>query len=211
MLLSPRTQLLKRRLSELNERYLEEDLRKFRRVRLIHNDSSFHCPFNSCTHKTDLTNDDQYIDVGYKRYHCKVIGCAPMAFSSRACLLRHECKRHGKNALLKPVLCWFKECPRAQLRSGFARKSDMLDHVREMHVNVASWGRESPLIDASISRVHDDIRSNFMSRSFIDTSTPSGCNDYYSSEHLYNATWHCPKIPNGVGTALLDGRFYKSL
>ncbi|KAL8815718.1 MAG: hypothetical protein Q9223_005171 [Gallowayella weberi] len=64
-------------------------------------DGLYHCPFagaEDCSHKPEKLkcNYDKHLDSHLKPYRCKLSACSTLAFSSTACLLRHEREAHGQ-------------------------------------------------------------------------------------------------------------------
>ncbi|MCJ1286861.1 hypothetical protein MMC26_006207 [Xylographa opegraphella] len=100
-------------------------------------DGLYHCPFTtSCSHKPDKLkcNYDKHLDSHLKPYRCKVHACVNVAFSSTACLLRHEREAHGMHGHGdKPYLCRYVDCDRSIEGNGFPRRWNLLDHMKRVH------------------------------------------------------------------------------
>ncbi|MCJ1398539.1 hypothetical protein MMC11_001739 [Xylographa trunciseda] len=113
-------------------------------------DGLYHCPFaTNCSHKPDKLkcNYDKHLDSHLKPYRCKVHACVNVAFSSTACLLRHEREAHGMHGHGdKPYLCRYEDCDRSIEGNGFPRRWNLLDHMKRVHSNSgpASAGCASP-------------------------------------------------------------------
>ncbi|KAL8709562.1 MAG: hypothetical protein Q9220_005654 [cf. Caloplaca sp. 1 TL-2023] len=102
-------------------------------------DGLYHCPFagsEECSHKPEKLkcNYDKHLDSHLKPYRCKLSGCSTLAFSSTACLLRHEREAHGMHGHGdKPHLCTYQDCERSILGNGFPRRWNLFDHMRRVH------------------------------------------------------------------------------
>lgn len=69
-----------------------------------------------------------------KPYRCKLSTCSTLAFSSTACLLRHEREAHGMHGHGdKPHLCSYTDCERSIQGNGFPRRWNLFDHMKRVH------------------------------------------------------------------------------
>lgn len=88
------------------------------------------------------------MDSHLKPYRCKLSTCLTLAFSSTACLLRHEREAHGMHGHGdKPHLCTYQDCERSVLGNGFPRRWNLYDHMRRVHGytgSASSPGSTSP-------------------------------------------------------------------
>ncbi|KAL8739514.1 MAG: hypothetical protein Q9190_007689 [Brigantiaea leucoxantha] len=90
----------------------------------------------------------KHLDSHLKPYRCKVHACSTLAFSSTACLLRHEREAHGMHGHgEKPHLCTYPECDRSITGNGFPRRWNLFDHMKRVHdynEPASSTGSTSP-------------------------------------------------------------------
>ncbi|KAL8974406.1 MAG: hypothetical protein Q9197_001343 [Variospora fuerteventurae] len=90
----------------------------------------------------------KHLDSHLKPYRCKLSTCSTLAFSSTACLLRHEREAHGMHGHGdKPHLCTYQDCERAIVGNGFPRRWNLYDHMRRVHGytgSASSPGSTSP-------------------------------------------------------------------
>lgn len=90
----------------------------------------------------------KHLDSHLKPYRCKLSTCSTLAFSSTACLLRHEREAHGMHGHGdKPHLCTYQDCERSILGNGFPRRWNLYDHMRRVHGytgSASSPGSTSP-------------------------------------------------------------------
>ncbi|KAL8657173.1 MAG: hypothetical protein Q9226_002181 [Calogaya cf. arnoldii] len=116
-------------------------------------DGLYHCPFagaEDCSHKPEKLkcNYDKHLDSHLKPYRCKLSACSTLAFSSTACLLRHEREAHGMHGHGdKPHLCTYQDCERSIAGNGFPRRWNLFDHMRRVHnhqAQASSPGSTSP-------------------------------------------------------------------
>ncbi|KAL8910242.1 MAG: hypothetical protein Q9171_004443 [Xanthocarpia ochracea] len=116
-------------------------------------DGLYHCPFtgtDDCSHKPEKLkcNYDKHLDSHLKPYRCKLSACLTLAFSSTACLLRHEREAHGMHGHGdKPHLCTYQDCERSIPGNGFPRRWNLFDHMRRVHNHqgqASSPGSTSP-------------------------------------------------------------------
>ncbi|KAL8896288.1 MAG: hypothetical protein Q9192_003170 [Flavoplaca navasiana] len=116
-------------------------------------DGLYHCPFagaEDCSHKPEKLkcNYDKHLDSHLKPYRCKLSACSTLAFSSTACLLRHEREAHGMHGHGdKPHLCTYHDCERSIPGNGFPRRWNLFDHMRRVHNHqgqASSPGSTSP-------------------------------------------------------------------
>ncbi|MCJ1385443.1 hypothetical protein MMC17_008566 [Xylographa soralifera] len=120
-------------------------------------DGLYHCPFaTNCSHKPDKLkcNYDKHLDSHLKPYRCKVHACVNVAFSSTACLLRHEREAHGMHGHGdKPYLCRYEDCDRSIEGNGFPRRWNLLDHMKRVHSDSgpSSAGCASPSTSSASS------------------------------------------------------------
>lgn len=96
-----------------------------------------------------LTNtSSKHLDSHLKPYRCKLSACSTLAFSSTACLLRHEREAHGMHGHGdKPHLCTYQDCERSIPGNGFPRRWNLYDHMRRVHNHpgqASSPGSTSP-------------------------------------------------------------------
>ncbi|KAL8942884.1 MAG: hypothetical protein Q9216_001427 [Gyalolechia sp. 2 TL-2023] len=112
-------------------------------------DGLYHCPFagsEDCSHKPEKLN--KHLDSHLKPYRCKLSTCSTLAFSSTACLLRHEREAHGMHGHGdKPHLCTYQDCERSIPGNGFPRRWNLYDHMRRVHAytgSASSPGSTSP-------------------------------------------------------------------
>lgn len=90
----------------------------------------------------------KHLDSHLKPYRCKLSTCSTLAFSSTACLLRHEREAHGMHGHGdKPHLCTYHDCERSMAGNGFPRRWNLYDHMRRVHGytgSASSPGSTSP-------------------------------------------------------------------
>ena len=76
----------------------------------------------------------KHLDSHLKPYRCKLSSCTSLAFSSTACLLRHEREAHGMHGHGdKPHLCTYTDCERSIPGNGFPRRWNLFDHMKRVH------------------------------------------------------------------------------
>lgn len=76
----------------------------------------------------------KFIDSHLKPFRCKMQECSKQAFSSTACLLRHEREAHGMHGHGHcPHLCTVQGCERSEKGKGFPRLYNCKDHMRRAH------------------------------------------------------------------------------
>lgn len=76
----------------------------------------------------------KHLDSHLKPYRCKLSTCSTLAFSSTACLLRHEREAHGMHGHGdKPHLCIYQDCERSIPGNGFPRRWNLYDHMKRVH------------------------------------------------------------------------------
>ncbi|KAI8930563.1 hypothetical protein NX059_012173 [Plenodomus lindquistii] len=113
-------------------------------------DGYYHCPKegqSKCDHKpTKRKCDyDKYVDSHIKPFRCNNKACDKISFSSNACLLRHKREAHGVHGPSSgPHLCEYKGCERAAVGHGFARRYNLLDHMKRVHQHESSAAIQPP-------------------------------------------------------------------
>ena len=100
----------------------------------------------------------KHLDSHLKPYRCRYPDCAPLKFSSTACLLRHEREAHGLHGHGdKPYPCHFPDCDRSAPGQGFPRQWNLRDHMRRVHNYSPSPSNEYPSPPSSDSSGEADI------------------------------------------------------
>ncbi|KAI9753063.1 MAG: hypothetical protein M4579_005362 [Chaenotheca gracillima] len=131
-------------------------------------DGMFHCPYEGqedCNHKPAplKCNYDKFVDSHLRPYRCKVKACAPLQFSSTACLLRHEREAHGMHGHgAKPFTCHFEDCERSVEGCGFPRRWNLLDHMKRVHDFKGDTSSRSSF--SSTASTHNDHRKRKLAR-----------------------------------------------
>ena len=102
----------------------------------------------ACCEMTLTYTLSKHLDSHLKPYRCKLSTCSTLAFSSTACLLRHEREAHGMHGHGdKPHLCTYHDCERSIPGNGFPRRWNLFDHMRRVHAytgSASSPGSTSP-------------------------------------------------------------------
>ncbi|KAL8993679.1 MAG: hypothetical protein Q9169_006168 [Polycauliona sp. 2 TL-2023] len=169
-------------------------------------DGLYHCPFagaEDCSHKPEKLkcNYDKHLDSHLKPYRCKLSACSTLAFSSTACLLRHEREAHG---------------------NGFPRRWNLFDHMRRVHNHqgqASSPGSTSPTPSSASSvcpvqstltirkrRTSSTSKAEAMKRTKSNNSTKAMKSTNMQGNQLQSmqSVWHQRKAALNARMAVLD-------